>query len=154
MNEYLQDLILVEIMKLKANLSSNFITTEIIRKMARKEMNNIIRSSTTSRLMRFFHFLLVHGNWGSWGGFTTCTKICGGGTKTRGRKCDNPSPAYGGATCVGPANDEQKCNENKCPGMIFLLLYSKSFASTEKSKNWIKHHTRNLMSGFLCFLRK
>ena len=73
-------------------------------------------------------FLTVDGVWGSWGAFTTCSKKCGGGTKTRVRRCDNPSPAYGGATCVGPANDEQKCNEDKCPGTkLFSSLFHHHF---------------------------
>ena len=76
------------------------------------------------------YFFPVDGSWGSWGGFTTCTKICGGGTKTRSRRCDNPSPANGGANCVGSANDEQKCNENKCPGMMFLFFILKASSET------------------------
>ena len=97
-------------------------------------MNNII--STTNDI---FDFLPVDGVWGNWGAFTTCTQLCGGGTKTRSRQCDNPAPAFGGATCAGSANDQQACNTNKCPGTMSLLLYPKSFDI--RCKNWIKHHT-------------
>ncbi|ESO90271.1 hypothetical protein LOTGIDRAFT_66885, partial [Lottia gigantea] len=41
------------------------------------------------------------GDWGNWGEFSNCTKTCGNGTRTRQRLCDNPSPAHGGATCLG-----------------------------------------------------
>ncbi|CAB4005470.1 A disintegrin and metallo ase with thrombospondin motifs 18-like, partial [Paramuricea clavata] len=32
----------------------------------------------------------VHGNWGSWSEYTSCTRTCGGGVQHRTRECDNP----------------------------------------------------------------
>lgn len=58
----------------------------------------------------------VDGNWGMWSIFTPCTATCGGGTKSRVRICNNPTPEHGGVDCVGKASETQTCNDNKCPG--------------------------------------
>ncbi|MCX6720409.1 MAG: DUF5011 domain-containing protein [Candidatus Staskawiczbacteria bacterium] len=51
----------------------------------------------------------VNGGWSDWG---TCSATCGGGTQTR--TCTNPTPANGGATCVGETS--QTCNPQSCGG--------------------------------------
>ncbi|MEZ4815968.1 MAG: hypothetical protein R3A80_12325 [Bdellovibrionota bacterium] len=56
--------------------------------------------------------------WSSWVNITACSKSCGGGTLTqsRSRTCSNPSPANGGADCVGSANETRSaaCNTQAC----------------------------------------
>ena len=42
----------------------------------------------------------VNGRWSKWGAFTVCTKTCGGGTRKRERRCNNPEPKNGGI-CPG-----------------------------------------------------
>ncbi len=49
----------------------------------------------------------VNGGWTDWG---TCSATCGGGTQER--TCTNPSPANGGASCMGDAI--QSCNIQAC----------------------------------------
>jgi hypothetical protein len=62
-------------------------------------------------------FLLVNGNWGSWGSWTQCTMTCVGGTRTRYRACDNPSPVNGGSPCLGLHNETGSCSTTiSCPG--------------------------------------
>ena len=36
----------------------------------------------------------------------------------RSRSCNNPAPAFGGADCVGSAQESQVCNTQSCPGKI------------------------------------
>merc|ERR1719219_2155252 len=57
----------------------------------------------------------VDGGWGSWGSYGSCSKTCGGGTKTRTRSCDSPQPQHGGQTCPGQASESASCNTNSCP---------------------------------------
>merc|ERR1712038_805760 len=65
----------------------------------------------------------INGNWGSWSSFNSCSRTCGGGTQTRTRSCNNPSPAYGGASCSGcngaycpeESTDTRTCNTDACP---------------------------------------
>lgn len=78
-----------------------------------------ITSLKTYKLKIFF---LVDGNWGPWSIFGQCTKTCGGGMKYRNRKCDNPAPASGGKTCLGPALQAQHCNTQTCAGKKFECL--------------------------------
>ena len=47
---------------------------------------------------------------------TACSAQCGGGRQTRRRSCSNPAPTFGGADCVGKAEESQKCNTKQCPG--------------------------------------
>lgn len=56
----------------------------------------------------------VHGNWGSWGQFSKCSRPCGGGIKVATRECNNPKPKYGGNYCIGQRHDYKSCNTMKC----------------------------------------
>merc|ERR550519_2707559 len=51
----------------------------------------------------------VNGGWSHWG---NCSATCGGGSMTR--TCTDPSPANGGAGCVGKSR--QDCNMDDCGG--------------------------------------
>lgn len=56
----------------------------------------------------------VNGSWSGFGGWSACSKNCGGGSQTRSRTCTNPAPAYGGADCEGADVETQSCNTNPC----------------------------------------
>ena len=62
------------------------------------------------------HILLtiVHGNWGVWGAWNSCSTTYGDGILTRLRSCDNPAPAHGGSDCQG--NDTES---TPCPGICY-----------------------------------
>ena len=57
---------------------------------------------------------VVNGGWGTWGSFGRCSKTCGGGHKTRTRRCDNPAPSTNGANCPGSTSQSVKCNTKTC----------------------------------------
>ncbi|KAG5844207.1 hypothetical protein ANANG_G00159780 [Anguilla anguilla] len=54
------------------------------------------------------------GNWGAWSKFGTCSRTCGAGVRFRTRTCDNPPPANGGRSCLGPNSQFQICNTEQC----------------------------------------
>eukprot|EP00121_Abeoforma_whisleri_P006214 Awhi_evm1s5646 len=56
----------------------------------------------------------TNGNWSPWQPWGDCSAECGGGITVRSRKCDDPSPANGGADCAGPSDETKTCNEEKC----------------------------------------
>ena len=58
------------------------------------------------------------GRWGSWSVWTNCTRVCGGGLRTRHRFCNNPTPAHGGQDCVGNRIQTANCNTERCPGNL------------------------------------
>ncbi|XP_062620366.1 IgGFc-binding protein-like [Saccostrea cucullata] len=57
----------------------------------------------------------VNGGWGSWYSWASCSKNCGGGTQSRYRYCNRPSPKYGGK-CIGDSRSTRSCNTQGCPG--------------------------------------
>lgn len=57
----------------------------------------------------------VNGMWSSWSKYGQCSRSCGGGIRKRVRKCDNPSPKYGGDYCSGDDVEYRSCNMQKCP---------------------------------------
>ena len=60
----------------------------------------------------------VDGGWTDYREWTetACSAQCGGGRQTRRRSCSNPAPTFGGADCVGKAEESQRCNTKQCPG--------------------------------------
>ena len=52
---------------------------------------------------------------------TSCSKPCGGGEKTRHRKCNNPSPSGGGLPCQGSNEKTVDCNTQSCIGMKLFI---------------------------------
>eukprot|EP00105_Crassostrea_gigas_P019200 XP_011437616.1 PREDICTED: coadhesin [Crassostrea gigas] len=56
----------------------------------------------------------MDGNWGNWMGWSKCSADCGGGTRTRVRRCNYPPPTHGGKNCPGPGVKEEPCNEEPC----------------------------------------
>ena len=58
---------------------------------------------------------IINCTWGSYGEWTTCTKPCGGGEKTRSRSEETPA-SNGGLECEGNSTERSSCNEDSCPG--------------------------------------
>lgn len=64
----------------------------------------------------------VDGQWSAWSHYSTCSKTCGGGTRTHQRTCSNPAPLYGGMTCHGNDTETEICNQDPCPGPNFYFI--------------------------------
>ena len=64
----------------------------------------------------FISTFIVDGEWATWSVWASCDVSCGGGIQTRNRTCTNPTPAHGGALCVGDETESQTCNSNQCEG--------------------------------------
>ncbi|XP_061173323.1 SCO-spondin-like [Saccostrea echinata] len=60
-----------------------------------------------------FH-TVVNGGWSHWSRYGHCSVTCGIGVKSRNRTCSNPTPAKGGATCVGHSFETQRCRYQYC----------------------------------------
>ncbi|CAG2193328.1 HMCN [Mytilus edulis] len=56
----------------------------------------------------------LDGNWGGWNAWQICSITCGGGTRSRFRDCNNPTPLSGTA-CIGDARDDEHCSTDSCP---------------------------------------
>ena len=62
----------------------------------------------------------VNGQWGAWGAYSTCSKTCGTGQRSRARTCTNPAPSNGGSNCVGSSSETSNCNTDSCPGNLMI----------------------------------
>jgi len=69
----------------------------------------------------------VNGGWSAWADTSSCTVACGGGTKSQGRSCNNPTPSCGGASCSGSTTQAVACN-TQAP--IYSYSTSKQCGST------------------------
>jgi len=76
----------------------------------------------------------VDGSWGSWTDWSSCSQSCGGGTETRGRLCDSPAPAHGGADCHGDGLEQRQCNTRPCPLQGFLISGGNPYNSRNKAE--------------------
>ncbi|XP_051275927.1 properdin [Dicentrarchus labrax] len=56
----------------------------------------------------------VDGSWGAWSPSGTCSVPCGEGLQLAVRKCNQPTPKYGGRFCEGQSTRTSVC-ENTCP---------------------------------------
>ncbi|XP_071956327.1 A disintegrin and metalloproteinase with thrombospondin motifs 16-like isoform X2 [Antedon mediterranea] len=56
----------------------------------------------------------VDGGWSDYDEWTKCSRSCGGGVRSRRRRCDNPPPAYNGRICEGDAVMLDICNLQNC----------------------------------------
>ena len=58
----------------------------------------------------------IDGGWTFWSVWGVCMGKCGMGIRERTRTCTNPPPQYGGADCVGPDIETEKCKTKiPCP---------------------------------------
>ncbi|XP_018408468.1 PREDICTED: hemicentin-1 [Nanorana parkeri] len=57
----------------------------------------------------------IHGNWGPWSAWGTCSRTCNGGQRRKHRTCDNPAPTHNGRGCAGKDTEIHKCNIEMCP---------------------------------------
>jgi PKD repeat protein len=67
---------------------------------------------------------IINGGWSAWSAWGTCTGVCGtnAATQTRTRACNNPTPANGGADCVGSTTESQVCTASLCPATININI--------------------------------
>ena len=68
------------------------------------------------------HLFTVDGGYSPWGKYSACSVSCGGGIKTRKRKCNRPKPEHGGDDCsdLGPDTESAQCNTHECPSKQYL----------------------------------
>lgn len=68
--------------------------------------------------------IAIDGNYTEWSEWSECSLTCGGGLQTRARQCTNPPPQYRGRDCegLGPANETQSCNVDKCREFEHFVL--------------------------------
>uniref|UniRef100_A0A7M5XDD6 Uncharacterized protein n=2 Tax=Clytia hemisphaerica TaxID=252671 RepID=A0A7M5XDD6_9CNID len=56
----------------------------------------------------------VNGKWSTWSSFGACNRRCGPGRRRATRNCNNPKPAFGGKSCIGPKIKFESCNNGAC----------------------------------------
>jgi len=78
-------------------------------------------------MFTFCLVVTVDGGWGAWGNWSECSATCGTAVQERNRRCDNPLPANGGASCSGGDVETRLCDVTDCPGgKIIHCIYNNS----------------------------
>ncbi|XP_071816221.1 A disintegrin and metalloproteinase with thrombospondin motifs 9-like isoform X2 [Apostichopus japonicus] len=57
----------------------------------------------------------IHGGWGPWLSYGSCSRTCGGGVQQSKRECNNPEPENGGKYCIGDRVRFRSCAFEPCP---------------------------------------
>ena len=68
---------------------------------------------------KFITISIVVNGWGSWTNWSSCSKTCGGGQKTRKRFC---VPSKGISDCDGFMEHKVVCNNFSCPGETLCAM--------------------------------
>ncbi|XP_057298019.1 SCO-spondin-like isoform X2 [Hydractinia symbiolongicarpus] len=84
----------------------------------------------------------IHGQWGSWSTYSTCSKTCGLGTALRKRGCTAPVPQHGGDNCVGDAEEIKQCKLKECPVNGYYSPWSLFSACSETCGDGRKTRSR------------
>ncbi|XP_067655539.1 sushi, von Willebrand factor type A, EGF and pentraxin domain-containing protein 1-like isoform X1 [Haliotis asinina] len=82
--------------------------------------------------------VVVNGNWGEWSKKTQCSASCGGGTRSRSRRCDSPPPDEDGDTCVGVSEETEECNNDACPECPTLRLSTGNVKNCTESDGYTR----------------
>ena len=61
------------------------------------------------------YIFIANGGWGPYGPYSSCSKTCDGGIKTKTRTCNKPKPFGGGKPCSGSNKSNAVCNMFSCP---------------------------------------
>ena len=61
------------------------------------------------------YIVLVDCEWDAFNEWTSCSKTCGVGEKSRTRTVKTIEQ-HGGTPCTGEATENQSCNTHSCPG--------------------------------------
>ena len=64
----------------------------------------------------------VDGGWSSWSAWGGCSETCGAGVEERVRRCDSPSPRFGGRSCRGVDSERRPCKLIDCQGKFYVLF--------------------------------
>ncbi len=80
------------------------------------QARTIKQSKILDSVLTVYDNFSVNGGWSEYEVHVSCSVTCGAGQKTLQRYCNNPTPAYGGANCVGNRISTTDCNLQECPG--------------------------------------
>ncbi|CAD5126696.1 DgyrCDS14764 [Dimorphilus gyrociliatus] len=88
----------------------------------------------------------IHGSWSEWSEWSACQPICGDGSRTRTRLCNNPPPSNGGNNCRGQSSEIEQCTNGPCSqnGSAFMVSLTERTNGNAGIMNWT---SVNLNSG-------
>ncbi|XP_028290490.1 SCO-spondin [Gouania willdenowi] len=94
------------------------------------------------------------GGWSPWTPWSSCSKSCGRGVRSRRRSCDSPSPEGGGSYCEGLRAEVSVCNPDHCPvapcSLVPGTVFSSCGPSCPRSCDDLSHCAWHCAPGCYC----
>ncbi|XP_052788572.1 A disintegrin and metalloproteinase with thrombospondin motifs adt-1-like [Mya arenaria] len=92
----------------------------------------------------------IHGGWGQWSPFGSCSSTCGNGLMRRDRQCDNPWPSSDGNFCFGDNINYDSCIGSDCPvGWLPWSAWSKCSGSCGDGIKTRQRTCQNVVTSLL-----
>ena len=82
----------------------------------------------------------VDGGWSSWSDWGECSETCGAGVEERFRRCDSPSPQFGGRLCRGVKSERRPCKLTDCQGEFCDISNSSHVCVLTEDRNLAINH--------------
>ncbi|XP_052285147.1 SCO-spondin-like isoform X5 [Dreissena polymorpha] len=85
----------------------------------------------------------VDARWSTWSAFTTCSKTCGGGQRTKTRQCILNQNVQPERNCTGLSFISEECNTNVCPVDGVLLSWNPWSFCSVSCNGGVQYRSRN-----------
>eukprot|EP00118_Oscarella_pearsei_P015575 m.141152 g.141152 ORF g.141152 m.141152 type:complete len:1449 (+) comp38332_c0_seq4:89-4435(+) len=95
----------------------------------------------------------VQGSWNVWSAFGSCSRTCGSGIRVRTRRCNNPRPRNGGATCPELSYEIELCKRVPCNPSADWRKERCSYYIDYNGNHLMKYYIENNPCRLTCYDR-
>ncbi|KAH9512416.1 A disintegrin and metalloproteinase with thrombospondin motifs 2, partial [Bulinus truncatus] len=111
-------------------------------------MSNLISVQSILTLAIFFATILVQvsASWGPWGEYSSCSRTCGGGVRSRTRRCTSPRSN----SCTGESVSYESCQTKACSDGAVDFRTQQCNSLKQDDNVWISHYDMSSPCTLFC----